>query len=209
MITIIYFFNRCKSLKTPSNTLILNLAICDFIMMVKTPIFIVNSFNEGPVFGRLGCSIFGLLGAYTAAGAAYTNAAIAWDRYRCISDPMGKRLSQKQASLIVLGGWLYASPVALVPYFELWSRFVPGNLRDNFFILLYLYFLITSVLEGYLTSCSFDYMGDTTSIKLFVFVLWVWCYVIPLSVIIYSYSKITRHVFQHEAKLKEQVGYIF
>lgn len=51
-------------------------------MMIKTPIFIVNSFNEGPVFGRLGCSIFGLLGAYVGPCSAVTNAAIAYDRYR-------------------------------------------------------------------------------------------------------------------------------
>ena len=51
-------------------------------MMAKTPVFILNSFNEGPVFGRLGCSIYGLMGAYTGPGAAITNAAIAFDRYR-------------------------------------------------------------------------------------------------------------------------------
>ena len=54
-------------------------------MMVKTPIFIVNSFNEGPVIGRLGCSIFGLLGAYVGPCSAVTNAAIAYDRYRYYS----------------------------------------------------------------------------------------------------------------------------
>lgn len=62
-------------------------------------------------------------------------------------------------------------------------------------------------IEGYLTSCTFDYIGDTMSIKLFVFVLWVWCYVIPLSIIIYCYGKITRHVFHHEAQLRDQVRY--
>lgn len=191
-------------MKTPSNTLILNLAICDFIMMAKTPIFIFNSFNEGPVFGRVGCSIFALLGSYNGAGAAITNAAIAWDRYRCISDPLGKRLTQTQASLIVLGTWIYASPVALIPYFEIWGRFVPGLI--NIFMSLkkkYLHCILMT--EGYLTSCTFDYMTDTMSIKFFVFALWIWCYVIPLSIIIYSYGKITGHVFNHEKQLREQV----
>ncbi len=41
--------------------------------MIKTPVFIVQSFNEGPVFGLMGCSIYGLLGAYTAPGAATLN----------------------------------------------------------------------------------------------------------------------------------------
>jgi hypothetical protein len=30
------------------------LAIFDFIMMIKTPIFISNSFNEGPLYGKFG-----------------------------------------------------------------------------------------------------------------------------------------------------------
>jgi len=114
-------------------------------MMAKTPIFIFNSFNEGPVFGRVGCSIFALLGSYNGAGAAITNAAIAWDRYRCISDPLGKRLTPTQASLIVLGTWIYASPVALIPYFEVWGRFVPGFnhilfCKKNTFIFIFHYF---------------------------------------------------------------------
>ncbi|KZS12137.1 UV wavelength opsin [Daphnia magna] len=180
---VIYIFSTTKELKTPSNILILNLAICDFIMMIKTPVFIVNSFNEGPVFGRLGCSIYGLLGAYVGPCSAVTNAAIAYDRYRCISDPMGKRWSKSQASLIVLGCWVYASPVSLLPFTELVNRFVP---------------------EGYLTSCTFDYMADNLETKIFVFLLWIWCWIMPLGVIIFSYGKITTQVMTHEARLKEQ-----
>lgn len=51
-----------KSLRTPSNVFVVNLAICDFIMMVKTPIFIYNSFNRGFALGIMGCKIFGILG---------------------------------------------------------------------------------------------------------------------------------------------------
>lgn len=48
-------------------------------------------------------------------------------------------------------------------------------------------------------------MTDTMETKMFVFILWIWCWIIPLSVIIISYSKITTQVMTHEAKLKEQV----
>jgi len=43
---VIWVFTAAKSLRTPSNVFIINLAICDFIMMSKTPIFIYNSFNR-------------------------------------------------------------------------------------------------------------------------------------------------------------------
>lgn len=74
--------SRAKSLRTPSNMLVVTLALFDFIQMLKTPVFIINSFNEGPIFGKLGCQIYGILGAYGGLGSSMTNAAIAFDRYR-------------------------------------------------------------------------------------------------------------------------------
>lgn len=62
------------------------------------------------------------------------------------------------------------------------------------------------MLEGYLTSCTFDYMTDNLETKMFVFILWVWCWVFPLIVIVFCYGKITAEVMSHEAKLKEQVS---
>ena len=74
--------SRTKGLLTASNILIVNLACCDFLMMIKNPVFIYNCFHLGPVFGLEGCKLFGLLGAYVGPVAAMTNAAIAFDRYR-------------------------------------------------------------------------------------------------------------------------------
>lgn len=46
--------HRCKSLRSSSNVFLLNLAISDLLMNAKMPIFILNSFYCGPVFGKLG-----------------------------------------------------------------------------------------------------------------------------------------------------------
>jgi len=51
-------------------------------MMMKTPIFIYNSFNYGFATGYLGCQIFAFVGSLSGIGAGMTNAAIAYDRYR-------------------------------------------------------------------------------------------------------------------------------
>jgi len=66
---------------------------------------------------------------------------------------------------------------------ELWSRFVP---------------------EGYLTSCTFDYLTDSFDNRLFVATIFTFSYVIPMSLIIYYYSQIVSHVIQHEKALREQ-----
>lgn len=52
-----YTFYRAKTLQTPSNIFVVNLAICDFLML-KAPIFIYNSFNRGFASGYVGCQIF-------------------------------------------------------------------------------------------------------------------------------------------------------
>lgn len=59
--------------------------------------------------------------------------------------------------------------------------------------------------EGFLTSCSFDYLTDTDHIRVFVAVMFVVCYCIPMSAIIYFYSQIVSHVVAHEKALKAQV----
>lgn len=73
--------NRSKPLRTPSNVFVINLALCDFVMMMKTPIFIYNSFNHGYALGSAGCQIFALMGSLSGIGAAITNACIAYDRF--------------------------------------------------------------------------------------------------------------------------------
>lgn len=56
--------------------------------------------------------------------------------------------------------------------------------------------------EGYLTSCTFDYLTNTFDTKLFVACIFVCSYVFPMSLIIYFYSGIVKQVFAHEAALR-------
>lgn len=130
-------FSSSKSLRTPSNMFIINLAICDFVMMAKAPIFIFNTFNRGFAAGILGCKVFALMGALSGIGAGMTNAAIAYDRYSTIARPLDGRLSMKKAILFIFLIWFYTIPWAVAPFMELWGRYVP---------------------EGFLTTCTFDYL---------------------------------------------------
>jgi len=180
---VIWIFSGAKTLRTPSNMLIINLAILDFIMMCKTPVFIVNSFNEGPIYGKLGCDIFGLLGAYNGIGSAMNNSAIAYDRYRSISRPLDGKLSKKTVVAMIVGIWLWATPFSVLPFFQIWGRFVP---------------------EGFLTTCSFDFMSEDQSTRAFVGAIFVYSYIIPLSILLYFYSKIVGTVSQHEQTLRSQ-----
>lgn len=68
-------------MRTPSNLFVLNLALCDFIMMAKIPILIYNSFYKTMALGAHVCEIFAFMGSISGIGAAITNAFIAYDRF--------------------------------------------------------------------------------------------------------------------------------
>nr|BAQ54902.1 opsin, short-wavelength sensitive type [Epiophlebia superstes] len=182
MLVIVTFFTT-KSLRTPSNSFVANLAIFDTLMMSKLPVFVMNSVVEGQLFGKIGCDLYGLVGSYSGMGAAVTNAAIAFDRYRTIAFPLDGRLGMKAAMGLIAFTWLWATPFSILPFFEIWSRFAP---------------------EGYLTTCSFDYMTEGKSTQLFTMTIFSWAYVFPLLMIALFYSKILSHVRAHEKMLKEQ-----
>jgi len=63
--------------------------------------------------------------------------------------------------------------------------------------------------EGYLTSCTFDYLTNTMDTKLFVFFIFVFSYCVPMFSIIFFYSQIVGHVVNHEKALKAQVRLFF
>lgn len=88
------FPRSAKHLRTTSNVFVIHLALADFLMMAKTPIFIQNSFSEGPVWGKLGCNFYAVVGAYSGIGAALTNALIAFDRYKYPSGLFGGRKAE-------------------------------------------------------------------------------------------------------------------
>lgn len=46
---------------------------------------------------------------------------------RTIAKPFEAKMAKSKALLVLVGIWVYASPFALLPYFEIWSRFVPGE----------------------------------------------------------------------------------
>lgn len=152
-------------------------------MMLKTPIFIYNSFHRGFALGVWGCQVFSVMGTLSGIGASITNACIAYDRYKTIAKPLGGRLSMKKALLIILIIWGYVMPWAILPTYEVWGRYVP---------------------EGFLTSCTFDYLTDTFDNRMFVGTLFTFAYVIPMSLILYFYAQIVSHVVAHEKALRDQ-----
>lgn len=115
---------------------VVNLAFCDFMMMLKTPIFLYNSFLRGYAAGHLGCQIFAFMGSLSGIGAGMTNACIAYDRYNTIAKPFDAKMTKTKAFVMILCIWCYTVPWAVLPLIEVWGRFVPG--KELFFSSLFI-----------------------------------------------------------------------
>ncbi|XP_012060728.1 PREDICTED: opsin, blue-sensitive-like [Atta cephalotes] len=125
---VIWIFSTSKSLRTPSNIFILNLAVFDLLMATEMPMLIINSFLERTIGWETGCDVYALLGAISGMGQAITNAAIAFDRYRTISCPIDGRLNGKQAMVLALFTWFWALPFSILPMTGLWGRYVAAEI---------------------------------------------------------------------------------
>lgn len=113
---------------------VVNLAFLDFLMMLKAPFFIYNSFKQGFAAGMLGCRLFAMTGAISGIGAGMTNACIAYDRFTTITRPFDGKITRTKAIIMIMFVWIYALPWTFMPMFEVWGRFVPGILVIYFLL---------------------------------------------------------------------------
>ncbi|XP_060745873.1 opsin 4b [Tachysurus vachellii] len=172
---VMYAFCKSRSLRTPANMFIINLAITDFLMCVtQTPTFFITSMNKRWIFGEKGCELYAFCGALFGMCSMITLMVIAVDRYFVITQPLASigKMSHKRALIILVLAWLYTLVWSLPPFFG-WSAYVP---------------------EGLMTSCTWDYMTFTPSVRAYTMLLFICVFFIPLFVIMYCYFCIFRAI---------------
>nr|BAQ54929.1 opsin, long-wavelength sensitive type [Mnais costalis] len=181
---VIYIFSTTKSLRTPSNLLVLNLALSDFLMMViMCPFMLINCFYETWIFGPLMCDMYAFFGSLFGCTSIWTMVTISLDRYNVIVKGMaGKPLTIKRSLLWLFIVWTHALLWTVLPMVG-WNRYVP---------------------EGNMTSCGTDYLTKEWFHKSYILVYSVFCYWTPLLTIIYSYFFIVKAVATHERGMREQ-----
>ncbi|CAL4120345.1 unnamed protein product, partial [Meganyctiphanes norvegica] len=178
---VLWVFSMTQSLRSGTNVLTMNLAASDLMMMFTNfPILISNCFNKKWILGPLACEFYGFCGALFGTVSIITMALIALDRYHAIVTPFaGRRLTCGRALLWVLGAWLYSILFCILPFFG-WNQYV---------------------LEGFLTSCTFDYLSRDMWSRAYVILLFFVAYIFPLTVICCCYVKIVVSVNKHDEAL--------
>ncbi|XP_055839925.1 opsin Rh6 [Episyrphus balteatus] len=181
---VIYVFTSAKTLRTPSNLFVVNLAVSDFCMMFTMfPPVVLNGFYGTWILGPFLCELYGLFGSLFGCVSIWTMTMIALDRYNVIVKGITKApLNIKGAILRLAFIWTVCGCWAVVPLFG-WNRYVP---------------------EGNMTACGTDYFAKDWFNRSYILVYSTWAYAIPLTLIIYSYYHILKAVRVHEAAMREQ-----
>lgn len=130
--------------------------------------------------------MYGLVGGLTGTVSIMTLAAIALDRYYVIVYPLELRTTRQRAHLWVGLVWCYGAVFASVPLLGIGlSKYVP---------------------EGYLTSCSFDYLDRSASNRIFILVFFFAAWAVPFFVITYCYTNIYRVVISGSSGASSRRG---
>lgn len=181
---VIYIFMTTKSLKTPSNLLVVNLAFSDFLMMcAMSPAMVINCYHETWVFGPFGCELYACAGSLFGCASIWTMTMIAFDRYNVIVKGIAaKPMSTNDALTRIFSIWFFSLMWTLAPFFG-WNRYVP---------------------EGNMTACGTDYLTKEWFSRSYIVVYSIFVYFMPLLLIIYSYFFIVQAVAAHERAMREQ-----
>uniref|UniRef100_A0A182NQW7 G-protein coupled receptors family 1 profile domain-containing protein n=3 Tax=leucosphyrus subgroup TaxID=44539 RepID=A0A182NQW7_9DIPT len=181
---VMYIFTNTKSLRTPSNLLVVNLAFSDFFMMFTMgPPMVINCWHETWVFGPFACEVYACLGSLFGCASIWTMTMIAFDRYNVIVKGLSaKPMTNNGALLRIFGVWVFALFWTLAPFFG-WNRYVP---------------------EGNMTACGTDYLTQTWLSRSYIIIYAIFVYWTPLLTIIYSYTFILKAVSAHEKNMREQ-----
>ncbi|XP_029090180.1 short-wave-sensitive opsin 1 [Monodon monoceros] len=156
-----------RKLRQPLNYILVNVSLGGFIYCIFS-VFVVfiTSCHGYFVFGRHVCALGAFLGCTAGLVTGWSLAFLVFERYTTICKPFGNfRFSSKHALMVVLVTWTIGIGVSIAPFFG-WSRSVP---------------------EGLQCSCT---VGTKYYSEYCTWFLFIFCYIVPLSLICFSYCQL-------------------
>jgi len=112
LVTVLAFFN-VKELRTPSNLLVINLALADMGISGNAIVAAFSAFLRYWPYGSEGCQTHGFQGFTTALASIHFIAAIAWDRYHQYCTRT--KLQWSSAITLVIFVWLFTAFWSAMP----------------------------------------------------------------------------------------------
>ncbi|KAI5732735.1 hypothetical protein M8J76_003591 [Diaphorina citri] len=175
---VLFVFSRYRRLKGPFSAFIINLAISDLCTACLHFMPAFSSFQNQWAFGHSGCVFYAFGVGHFGLLSIVILSVIAVERYMVLTTkPFSGtwKITECGARKVCIGAWLYVFCLTLPPLFG-WSCYIP---------------------EGFMTSCSWDYMSRTMSNRAFYLYLLMFGFILPVAVITYCYVFILHVVLAH------------
>jgi r-opsin len=179
-LAVIIQYTKSSHVKKSSSYYFINLATSDLLLLVTTiPLSATSSFHEKWIFGSLGCNLYGLFGGLFGFTSIGTIVLISIERYIAVTRPIGSLENKTNVSLFaILLTWIYAFIWISLPLFS----------QNQF------------VLEGLLTSCTFDYVSRDWINRLIMISMTIGGFLMPLAIIIIAYVMIMKKLSERRTK---------
>ncbi|XP_028722054.1 short-wave-sensitive opsin 1 [Peromyscus leucopus] len=165
---------RYKKLRQPLNYILVNVSLGGFLFCIFSVFTVFIASCHGYfLFGRHICALEAFLGSVAGLVTGWSLAFLALERYIVICKPFGNvRFNSKHALMVVLITWTIGISVSIPPFFG-WSRFIP---------------------EGLQCSCGPDWymVGTQYGSESYTWFLFLFCFIVPLSLICFSYLQLLR-----------------
>nr|BAQ54880.1 opsin, arthropsin type [Epiophlebia superstes] len=184
---VLFVFTRFRRLRGPASSFIVNLAVADLCNSLLHSMAAASSFRGGWAFGKAGCVVYACGVGYFGLLSIVTLAAIAVERYMVITaKPLSGnwKMTQYGARKVCVVVWIYCAFMSAPPLFG-WSRYIA---------------------EGFLTSCSWDYLSRTPANRAYYVYLLTLGFVVPVCVIAYCYAFILAAIRAHGKEMAAVKG---
>lgn len=150
---LIHIIHTNRSLRSPTNYLVSNMAISDLFVLVLSPgLFFFNEMFQSYKLGEVGCKAEGMIEVSLLITSVITLCFISYDRLTAIAFPMEARLNYKTARYVIVGSWIgglvLSSPLAIFRSYQerQWRNFLESFCTENLKILpLYWHILVIAL----------------------------------------------------------------
>ncbi|XP_028917129.1 RPE-retinal G protein-coupled receptor [Ornithorhynchus anatinus] len=159
-------FRKIKELRTPSNLLVVSLALADSGICLNALVAALSSFLRHWPYGAEGCRLHGFQGFATALASISLSAAIGWDRY--LRHCSRSKPQWGTAVSTVLFAWGFSAFWSMMPILG-WGQYDYEPLR---------------------TCCTLDYSKGDRNFTTYLFAVAFFNFVIPLFIMLTSYQSI-------------------
>ncbi|XP_049289226.1 neuropeptide FF receptor 2-like [Anopheles funestus] len=133
-----YILVQIRALRTPTNLLIVNLAVADLATLLICPVmFMFHDFYQNYVLGAIGCKMEGFLQGSLLITSVLCLCAISYDRLTAIVFPKRSRLTKRGAAVLIvtswIGGFLLALPLSMYRAYRerQWKNYLETYCAEN------------------------------------------------------------------------------